>query len=278
MSVNAHTTPEDLKIEVRALKFREASQAPRWWHGGDPVATAFFNALSALFPQGERFFIDSVKRFRNCGSPKLQDQIAAFITQESLHTREHLAFNRIATDHGYDLTPIDNFLKRRLAWARSRGEHQQLAATMALEHFTAILAHALLGDPAYIDQAPEPIQRLWRWHAIEEIEHKAVAFDTFMAATKNMSNLRRWFMRSAVMVFSTVLFVHTVFFGAKVLFRQDGINTPGTWLRFLHYLFVKPGMFRRVLGAYFTFYKPGFHPWQVDDRRLIAEFIPSIAA
>src|SRR4051794_25466927 len=94
-------TPADLRIELRNLEFREADQAVRWWHGDDPIATAFHNALSALFPQGERFFIETVKRYRHLGSAKLQKQIATFIAQEALHTREHLVFNRIATERGY---------------------------------------------------------------------------------------------------------------------------------------------------------------------------------
>ncbi|HEY2013236.1 MAG TPA: metal-dependent hydrolase, partial [Bryobacteraceae bacterium] len=84
------STPADLRIESRNLQFREADEAVRWWHGGDPIATAFYNALSALFPQGERFFIETVKRYRNLGSARLQEQIATFVTQEALHTREHL--------------------------------------------------------------------------------------------------------------------------------------------------------------------------------------------
>ncbi|MDE2466189.1 MAG: metal-dependent hydrolase, partial [Alphaproteobacteria bacterium] len=102
-------TPADLHIESRNLKFQASDRAVRWWHGGDPIATAFFNALSALFPQGERFFIDSVKRYRTLANPKLEKQIATFITQEALHTREHLAFNRLASERGYDLSEIDRF-------------------------------------------------------------------------------------------------------------------------------------------------------------------------
>src|SRR5436305_9607595 len=111
------STPADLHIASRNLQFCHADDAVRWWHGGDPIATAFHNALSALFPQGERFFIETVKRYRHLGSAKLQKQIATFIAQEALHTREHLVFNRIATERGYDLSRIDDFLARRLAWA-----------------------------------------------------------------------------------------------------------------------------------------------------------------
>ena len=270
-------TPADLHIESRNLQFRQADQAVRWWHGGDPIATAFHNALSALFPQGERFFIDSVKRYRGVGNSRLQEQIATFITQEALHTREHVVFNRIATERGYDLSRIDDLLARRLAWARSQRPVEQLAATIALEHFTAILAHELLNDPRYLDGVPPAIQNLWRWHAVEEIEHKAVAFDTFVAATASMPRLARWHLRSVVMVIATSIFVQEVVFGISEFFRQDGINGARSWFKMLRYLFISPGILRRVLGSYFKYYLPGFHPWHVDDRALIGRYELSIA-
>lgn len=269
--MTAHS-PSDLTITSRDLHFADAANSQRWWLGGDPVATAFFNALSASFPLGERFFIESVKHYRTRADAKLQQQIDAFITQESIHTREHLAFNRIATDHGYDLSRIDAFLKRRFNWARTRAPRERLGSTIALEHFTAILAHEALRDKRYIEGAPEAIQQLWRWHAIEEIEHKAVAFDTFMAATSNMSGFTRWLLRCYVMLITTILFLHEIFYGVREFFRQDGINTPRMWLKFLHYAFIKPGLLGHVLPAYFRYYAPGFHPWGVDDRELIKEF------
>jgi predicted metal-dependent hydrolase len=270
-------SPPDLTIESRDLHFEDAANAQRWWHNGDPVVTAYFNALSASFPLGECYFIDAVRRYRDRGDARLQKQIAAFITQESLHTREHIAFNRIAADRGYDFSRIDAFLNRRFTWARSRRPLEQLASTIALEHFTAILAHALLSDGSHLEGAPPDIQRLWRWHAIEEIEHKAVAYDTFLAATRHFSGFGRWWLRSRVMAVTTILFFHEIVFGVREFLRQDDLNTFRSWRKFLHYVFVRPGILRSVLGSYLTYYKPGFHPWRVDDRALIAEFEPSLA-
>jgi predicted metal-dependent hydrolase len=277
VSESISPTPADLVITPRDLRVGDVKGSERWWHGGDPAATAFYNALSASFPLGERFFIESVKRFRHCADGRLSRQIDAFVMQESIHSREHIAFNAVATDHGYDLSRIDAFLKQRFQWARSRGALEQLASTIALEHFTAIMAHEALSNPQHFEGTPDSIQRLWRWHAMEEIEHKAVAFDTYLAATRSMSGMRRWLLRCHVMFISTVLFLHEIAFGAREFFRQDNVNTPRMWLRFLRYVFVKPGLMRRVLGAYFSYYRPGFHPWNIDDRGLIREFEASPA-
>ncbi|TQV78886.1 metal-dependent hydrolase [Exilibacterium tricleocarpae] len=268
-------TPQDLQIPVRNLHFhRDGEPPPRWWMGGDPVATAFFNALSCTFPAGEKFFIESVRNFRNDVSPALQEQIAAFIAQESVHSREHMAFNKRAIDAGYQIEAMENRTKRNLDFARTRSRHRQLAATCALEHFTAILAHQLLkGDSRDLEGAPEDSVRLWSWHAMEEIEHKAVAFDTFVAVTRQMTGLRRYLMRTMVMVLSTSMLTTTMFLNMRSFYRQDGLKGWRLWWRTFRYLFGKPGILRRILPDYLRYFKPGFHPWQHDDRELLEKTV-----
>ena len=61
-------------------------------------------------------------------------------------------------------------------------------------------------------------------------------------------------------------------------FRQDGINTPRTWLRVLKHHFVDPGMLRKVFRGYWQFYVPNFHPWHIDDRDLIASVEQELGA
>src|SRR5262245_42442755 len=232
-------TPADLTITPRDLKFNRvtaqsaargesakvAERSQRWWHGGDPVKTAFFNALSMVFPQGESLFIEAVRRYRDQANPELQVQIAAFIKQETLHTREHVVFNRLVEDAGYDVSGINEYVANRMRLARERHPLGQLAITVALEHFTAILAHGLLKEPKHLAGAPPEIARLWRWHAIEEIEHKAVAFDTYVAATQKMSSFRRWYIRSKAMAFISYVFWRSNARHMADLFRQDGINS-----------------------------------------------------
>ena len=276
-------TPNDHTIPLRDYRFgRDQIDHPRWWVGGDPYATAFFNALSATFPLGERFFMDSVRAFRKEAKGPLCDQIAAFLYQESMHSREHVVFNAAATRAGYDMGPLEARTERRLKFARSRIPIEQLAGTVALEHFTAILAHAILKDPAYLKGAPADAAGLWRWHAVEEIEHKAVAFDTFLAATEGWSGARRWLLRVRAMIYATLLFYLSVGANLRDLLRQDGMNSPGHWLKLLGHLFVTPGIGRRVLLPYLAYYRPGFHPWEHDDRDLLeasrADIAPPNAA
>jgi predicted metal-dependent hydrolase len=264
------TTPADLTITPRDLKVDRNTRNARWWHGGDPVATAYFNALSAAFPQGETFFIESVRRYRDSVHEPLRQQIAAFVQQEAMHTREHVVFNKLLRTAGYDLTAMDAETRRRVDEARNRPHLVQLALTVALEHFTAIMAHSLLTEREPLPGAPEEVVRLWQWHAIEEIEHKAVAYDTYLAVTQHMSGLRRWALRCHVMALVSVQFWYSNFQRMADFFRQDGMNTPHTWWRVAKYLLVKPGMMRRIFWDYLRFFGPGFHPWHRDDRKLIA--------
>jgi predicted metal-dependent hydrolase len=263
-------TPQDLRIEKRDLKFGREAPPPRWWHGGDPGRTAFFNALSSTFPVGEKFFMTSVRHYKEGAPEPLYSQIDDFLYQEAMHSREHVVFNRQAEDAGYDIAPLEDRARRTIAWIRKRPPLQQLAATCALEHFTATLAHDVLVDPVHLDGATEEAKRLWQWHAIEEIEHKAVAFDTYLHAARQISPFRRWLKRSAVMCVTTMRFHYVIFRNTADLLRQDGRNDFATWRRLLSYLYGRPGPLRLLLKGVFVYMRPGFHPWEIDDRRLLA--------
>lgn len=263
-------TPSDLTITPRDQKFGRGGHTERWWLGGDPIGTALYNALSATFPKGEAFFVESVRAFREGAEPRLAADIKAFTTQEVLHSREHVAFNKRAVDAGYDLTRLDDAVDHRLAIVRAKHPIVSLAVTMALEHYTAMLAHELLAEPSHLAGADPETAALWRWHAIEEIEHKGVAYDTWLHATKGMGRLKRWSIKARVMLLVTHHFLIDRTKGALDLLAQDGIKGPKAWARLFWFAFAKPGMMRKILGAWLSFFLPGFHPWNHDDRALIA--------
>lgn len=273
----APRTPEGIAIHKRNWKFGRDEPTRRWWHGGDAGRTAFFNALSSTFPVGEKFFMTSVRHYREDAPDTLREQIDDFIFQESMHTREHVFFNRQAREAGFDIGPAEDRAARTIAWAKRRKPSMQLAATCALEHFTASLANAVLADPAHLAGADPEAQRMWRWHAIEEIEHKAVAYDTWLHATRNLPRWRRWLMRSFAMGAATVRFHYVVFANTAGLLAQDGKNDFATWRKLLGYLYGKPGAMRLLIGSAIGYMRPGFHPWQHDDRNLVARALETLA-
>jgi predicted metal-dependent hydrolase len=270
-------TPVDLTITPRDRKFGRESKTPRLWHGGRVEATAIYNALSTTFPVGEAFFVESVRKFRDGAPPKLAEEIKAFTTQEAIHSREHDAFNKRAIEAGYDLSKLEERVEYRLSVTRSKPPIVSLGATMALEHFTAILAHQLLANPRHLAGADEQTAEMWRWHACEEIEHKGVAYDTWLHATRDWPRWKRWKVKAKVMLYITRNFVVDRTQGSLELMRQDGVTGLRAWSLLLWYLWVRPGMFRKIAGAWMRFFLPGFHPWNEDDRHLLAAYDSSAA-
>jgi hypothetical protein len=272
MTATILPTPADLSITPRDRRFgREAAQA-RLWHGGRAESTAIYNALSTTFPKGEAFFVESVRMFRDGAPLGLAEEIKAFTTQEAIHSREHDAFNKRAVKAGYDLSRLEAQVEKRLAVTRSKPPIVSLAATMALEHFTAILAHQLLAGPKHLAGADREAADLWRWHAVEEIEHKGVAYDTWLHATRGWPRFKRWKVKAKVMLFITRNFVVDRTAGALELMRQDGVTGLEAWRRLLWYLWMRPGMFRKIAGEWLRYFLPGFHPWNEDDRHLLVAY------
>ena len=277
MSTTTLPTPAELSITPRDRRFGRDAATPRLWHGGRIEATAIYNALSATFPKGEAFFVESVRGFRDGVPPRLAAEIQGFTTQEAIHSREHDAFNKRAANSGYDLSRLEAQIEKRLAVTRGKPPIVSLAATMALEHFTAILAHQLLANPRHLSGAERETADLWRWHAVEEIEHKGVAYDTWLHATRNWPRWKRWKLKARVMLYITRNFVVDRTAGALELMRQDGVTGLYAWSALLWYLWVKPGMFRKIAGAWLKFFLPGFHPWDEDDRHLLAAYAASVS-
>ncbi|MEA3081260.1 MAG: uncharacterized protein QOD54_928 [Sphingomonadales bacterium] len=272
MTATTLPTPADLSITPRDRRFGRDAATPRLWHGGRVEATAIYNALSATFPIGEAYFVESVRKFRAGAPAKLAAEIKGFTTQEAIHSREHDAFNKRAADAGYDLSKLEQRVSERLEITKSRPPIVNVAATMALEHFTAIIAHQLLANPRHLAGAEPETADLWRWHAVEEIEHKGVAYDTWLFATRDWPRYKRWRVKAKVMLLVTRNFVVDRTAGAVELMRQDGVTGLKAWWLLMSYLWVRPGMFRKIAGAWLKYFLPGFHPWNEDDRHLLGAY------
>ena len=263
------TTPPGLQIRPRHLDFDLPNPLPRHWHGGDAFKTHLFDAMSVLFPDGERFFIDSVRLFRDqISDATLNEQIRGFIGQEGHHSREHLEYSQRLRDLGYDVDYLERGIKRRLAFVRKHlPANLQLAATTSVEHLTAIMADAVLSNPQWTAGADPAMAKLWRWHALEETEHKAVAFDVFQQVSGS-----KWLLRRA-MLQSTFFFTFDTTKGLIHMLKRDGLLWNWrVWRDGLVWLWGKDGIFRKLVGDYADFYKTGFHPWQHNNLHLVEQY------
>jgi uncharacterized protein len=258
-----------MQIPRRDVSFDiDPAAVPRDWCNGDGYETTFLNALSLLFPEGERFFVESVKHYRDrITDPALQTAVTGFIGQEAMHGREHRAFNEMLVEHGYAEAPrIDARLNRFLKLVRrTLPPKSRLAVTCALEHFTAMLAEQLLSNPRMREQMHPKVQPLWLWHALEESEHKAVAFDVYRAVGGG------YFRRVAIMVLTTIIFFAAqALVHARLMATRKILWKPWTWARGITRMWLYPGFFTRLAPAYLSYFRPSFHPDDRDTRQLIA--------
>lgn len=260
-----------LDIKARNLKFALAGEDKRNWFAGNPVATAIMDGASILFPVGETYFINAVVHFRDqVTDPKLQAEITAFQQQEGIHSREHRRYNNAIKAFGGDVDALEQRLRDEIATWDDSPEFK-LAVTCAFEHFTAILADDLLSHPDFMKGADPEFARIWHWHAIEEAEHKSVAYDVWnLVKPKGFKGYR---MRVRAMLLATRVFLGQTNHNAGALLKARGEDRGlRSLLSALHFMFVQPGILRRTLGHYLAYFKPGFHPWQHDNRATVEKY------
>ena len=271
-TLKAGTLPAGDRPAIVPREFRTLRDAKvnRHWVRGDPYATAFFNALSAVFPHGETFMLRSMVPWEERVPASLGREVNAFIEQEAGHSREHVAMNRALIEAGYDVEPLERKIKAFVRFFENSSDMTKLTATMCIEHFTAIVAAEILKNRCHLDGACAELSELWLWHAIEEVEHKGVAFDVWIYATRDWSPGRRYIVRSAAMLAVTASFVINRSLGQIELLRQDGYGFFAALKGILRSGFGKGGVGRNVLGRWASFFRPNFHPWDHDDRLLLA--------
>jgi predicted metal-dependent hydrolase len=261
-------TPLDVPVLPRNREYDIARSLGRDWFDNHPFKTAWFNAMSITFPLGEKFFIDSVRYFADqIDDPKLNEDIRGFCGQEGFHRREHQRYNEsLCQQRGYSLQTMEGRLEKNIQRGyKFLSPLERLAATAALEHITAIMAESALSeDNPMINNADDAMQALWQWHAAEEMEHKAVAFDVYRAVGGTEK------MRKRAMRQSTIFLTVDVMMGLVHMLRKDrNLWSPRLWYQGWKFLFFKGGILRRVWPAYKEYYRDGFHPWDRDTRPLL---------
>ncbi|MDI1301759.1 MAG: metal-dependent hydrolase [bacterium] len=250
---------------VRRMDF-SFSDVPRYWFNNDPFMTHFLTSLSSLFPEGELFFIDSVRAVRTqIEDPVMQKEISAFIGQEAMHTKEHKAFNDYAQAQGIDIEYLDKRVGKLLGFGKKYlPVKQQLAITCALEHFTATVAAQLMRRDDWNERMNDPVMRkMWLWHAIEESEHKAVAFDVYQKVGGDYAT-RAIFM----VIASTILAIVASEQQVRLMAEDKQLFNLKAWGKGLWSLFGKKGFMSELTLQYLDYFRPGFHPNDHDSDAL----------
>ena len=257
------------KVAQRDISFALDQADMLSWHANGVHTSLFFNAMSPFFPEGERFFIRSVRRYADqIQEPNLARDVQGFIGQEAMHGREHQHYNQRLQEQGLRADKVEKFVINDLRWTEKHFSGKaKLGMTIALEHWTAIMASLLLRDPRGLSDSDAQVARLWRWHAIEETEHKAVAFEVFQTVAPG---LRGYLLRCVMMLICSLFFWLEIFVVSILFARDAGVaGDLRGWAKLWWFLWGTPGMLRRIILPWLAFFKPGFHPWEDDNRAQI---------
>jgi hypothetical protein len=226
--------------------------------------------LSAMFPEGEDFFVRSVRRYADrITDPELKEQVAGFIGQETTHGREHRSLNDRLQEMGYPTHRVDRMVRRDAKQADKRFPGRiRLAITAALEHYTASLAETLLTD----ERAQEllgtsEVRSMLLWHALEESEHKAVAFDVFRAVG-GTEKMRIRVMRAVTFSFLFGTITQTI---VSMLADRATYN-PRKLFPSLARLPSSPFLSRDMRRRIVAYNTPGFHPDDHDNSDLLEQW------
>ena len=276
MQMQTDQDDSSTEIPIRRPAGLLSRDIPRHWYGGDAFATHFLNALSSTFPFGEAFFVRSVLRYRDrIEDPELLRKIQGFAGQEGQHSRVHEEHVQMLIAQGYRALETRNrFVDRIARWHNRRTPKLSLAMTAGLEHLTALLARQVLSDPELRTGEMHPeMARLWRWHALEEAEHKAVAFDVLVQVAPSH------FRRVIVMAFNTFgLSIEILDRMVYMLWKDGLLFKTKTWSGGWRFLFGEGGFLRGLGADYRAWYHRDFHPDNINDRSLIEINAPLIEA
>jgi len=257
----------------RDLQFKlPAERISDWHYSGGPIFTAFLNTFSIVLPIGERFFIDSVRAYRDqVTDPELKKAITAFIGQEAMHGREHEDLNNALFAAVPFAPKFERLVKGILdGVSQHLPKSFALSATIALEHFTALLADSVLREPRLTTDVEPHYCALWKWHALEETEHKAVAFDvwdTVMGRGPKAYAIRAFGMTAATVIFWALIIPAFL----EVLRTEGKLGDVKAWRKFYTFVMGDVGLLRIQLRDYFDYYRPSFHPWDHDNREYLQQ-------
>lgn len=268
-------------ITVRRSRFDPQQGVSRHYFASQsPLMSHLLTALSMTFPAGEQFFVHSVRNVREqVKDEQLQASISAFIGQEAMHSQAHAHFNQALSCPEYDLQAYERQMSQGLTKLKTRSPRRQLAATVAYEHFTAMIAAHLLSQPQLFQGFDDNLRQLWLWHALEELEHKSVAFDVYQQVFdgREASSLaqRRRSMRTV-----SVGFVMGIASMTATLFWQDRKSSLGSVRNLAlnvrdSYLLTR--MIVALLPDYLAYYRADFHPQQTNHQALIEKWRQQLA-
>lgn len=236
------------------------------WNPNGSHWSHFLNALSIFFPAGERFFIQSIRNYREqITDADLKKAIAAFIGQEAFHTREHEEYNAVMEAAGLNVARMEKVVEELLdVVLRVAPKPLLLAATTGLEHLTAMMASVVLENEHFFAGSEEHYLALWQWHAMEETEHKGVAYDVYEQVVGKGPGA--YAIRTGTFLVANIVFWVLVSRFYWNVIKADGKHRDlKGWAKGLNMIFGRKGLIPSMTGEWLDYFRPGFHPWDKEN-------------
>ena len=260
---------QKLEIKPRHMDFPFGSLKNLKYFDDNIYKSAFIGGLSAAFPPGEGEFLDSVKLYRDqIDNPDLKIQVKGFIGQEGHHSHQHKIVNKELDRLGFNTDKVDRLLHRLINTRIKKLSNQfRLAHTVCAEHITALMGEYIINEPNFLRNMEEPMKDLMFWHAVEEVEHKAVAFDVYMECVGDRVFLNKT-MKFAIVALHLRLtrYMFIMSFSTKHWWNLKDLGKTLKWM------FGKGGMWRALRKPYKAFYEDDFHPWKAGGLELIEKW------
>lgn len=257
----------DMNVKQPEMKVREKldfeldETIPRYWVEGDPFKTRIMDAMQIGFPEGERYFITSVRAFRgDIKDPQQLAEVNDFIKQEAQHGIAHTRYNEIMKKQG---VPVDEILAEQKQMLKDKyinglSPKYNLALTAGFEHFTALMADAFFSKKEVVDGFDPRMKAMLAWHAVEEMEHRSVAFDVMQKVAKI-----GYFLRCRAMAYGTWETTRVMYKLANQMLKADGFSRKERikmFIKNLGWLYGRKGVFSSFARPLLAYFKPNFHP------------------
>ncbi|MFV5367795.1 metal-dependent hydrolase [Acinetobacter junii] len=265
MKTNSTRLPASFPVRRMDYNFENT---PKYWCANDPAMTHYFTGLSTLFPEGESYFVRSVRALREHAklNEALDREISAFIGQEAMHSKEHHAFHISAQQHGLNPECLENVTGIVLkGLEKIFSKKWNLLVTVGLEHYTAVLVVSMM-ETVNEYMTDKTIRDLWLWHSVEETEHKAVAFDLYEYLYGN--GLNAYLPRVTIFTLSLILITGLSTIYQIVLMKRDKqLSNLKTWQNFFNFA---AKQYKTFIPKFFEYYRYDFHPNQTNEKNLVA--------
>ena len=256
---------------VRKVRFAYPDDMPARWNTRVPEAAIAANAVSLLMPYVEPYVVSSVRRALPTLPPELRDATESYLRQEQQHHVQHRRLNEIVAAQYRGVTTIEKWMRRTYRRLSHRhGERFNLAFAAGFETVAFASARWFESHRRELFDGADPVPAsLFLWHLAEEVEHKSIAHDAYVARGGG-----RLMYAFAMLLSLIILGWFTVLGVFVMLVGERRVLNPLAWWRLIKWAItlafeILPTMAASVL--------PSHHPSQLVDplwlQSWLAEFV-----